>query len=275
MSKKLLMDLKVRKGPINTQVVKYRFSNGSPVTPSTPKQPNGQTSALLVKFLELNKLSKYGFLLFNLFQTFILLYCSNTVYCTHVEFVHQYTKGNFSTFVISMLPGLITLPTIVSLIMWPTFCIFRLVLLKDEFQVDSVQNQIDIFRTIQSIALGLVLDYSYKKRRKAFDLAIGNQIPFDIKWRILRTLDNDHEFYRQKTLNPLIKQRKRRNAYLGEWNRVMVLWSLFTGIRDEYGIPTHISLKIRGFNVFVFCRDGFLVSVSCLLRFTLIIWITS
>ena len=246
----------------------------SPSTPfGSPVSKNSQTQlGFVINILASNAIAKWLFLTYNLVQLSVLFQMARFVYSWHIDFVHSCSKYGFAVFSLSMIPGMIVLPLITGFVVWPVFCVFRLVILRDSCQVESVQKHIDILKKVQSKVLSIVLDHVYDARRNAFDKVI--KVPFDIKWLILKTMDRDYAFSKKVVLDQILKRTRKGNPTMSEWTRVLSFWALFTGVRDEYGIPTHIALNLEGFNLLVLCRDGFLVCLSCLLRFTIIVWMT-
>ena len=258
------------------RIVKSRIFDSNAKSWKRYKSPifNKPTLGAIEAILTSNTIAGKLLLIYNTIQLIGLVYIAKVVYNWHINFVHHYSQYGFGIFLVSMIPGLIILPMISGLVVWPTFCIFRLLIVRLECQVESVQKHIDIMKNLQSRLVCLVMDYAVGIKIDAFTNTIANKIPVDIQYLILKTLQQDHLYNKRKVVDGILFRRQKIGPTMSEWGRVLNFWALFTGIRDEYGIPTHISVKLYGFNLLVLCRDGFLVCLSCLLRFGIIIWIT-
>ena len=182
--------------------------------------------------------------------------------------------SSFHIFFLNMIPGLIVIPLMTALLVWPSFVIigsFRAHWTQD---LDTLQGHLVLIRKFQAFVYSLYLDSIYREEAVAFRKAVGSRLSNDIITLILEKLKADHDVKKIRLLAPLQWTCKLRYQHEPSFKRALHFWALFTGIHESYGIPSHWPLQVKGTWIGVFSRDGFILVFSCLFRYSLVIWLT-
>lgn len=191
-----------------------------------------------------------------------------------VMFVQCTLSSNIFEYGLHLAPGLLAIPSFTSLMVWPVFIVVGSFKSHVSQELDTIGPHLSLVRSFQAALYGRLLDNDFEKECQAFIEATGKTIPNDIKWLIIDKLATIHFHSRVAALAPLLWKSKLRYHNEPVWARVMVFWSLFSGIHESSNIPTHFPIAFNGLWLLVISRDGFLITFGCLIRYALIVWIT-
>lgn len=229
---------------------------------------------LLLHAISSRLLAKRLMVVFSFTQLTILSYLVLILYKLHLKTLENNTKtNNFSEFILFALPGTFLIPFTIGFTLWPSFLLFGLFSSRNSREIDTIVPHIDFIKVQQLALFNNIHTHIFNKKMDALRETLG-KIPNDVKLLIVEACRNDLEYEKAQTIGPLLWKPKYKLNPTTTWTRVLSLWTLFTGVHDRYGISPDLKLKIGGLAVMVFSRDAFLVCLSCIVRYNLIIWIT-
>jgi hypothetical protein len=207
-------------------------------------------------------------------QLSIISYLISFFYQIHLKTIEPHTNtNNFSEYILFALPGTFLIPLSIGFTLWPSFLLFGLFTSRNSREIDTITSHIDFIKTHQLILFNKIHTNIFNQKMHALRESLG-KIPDDVKLLIVEACRNDLEYEKSQTIGPLLWKPKYKLNPITTWTRVVSLWTLFTGVHDRYGIASDFKFTIGGLTVMVFSRDAFLVCLSCIVRYNLIIWIT-
>jgi hypothetical protein len=220
-------------------------------------------------------LAKRVMLFYTLAQSSLITFLLYRSFNLHMNYLTLATNStNFIGFLKYCLPGTLLIPSLIGLLIWPAFLLFGLSRHRNSRQIDTIVPHIEWIKHQQLKLINKIHDDDFNQRINTLTKVLGKKVPNDVKMLIVETCRNDLQYEKDKVIGPLTWKPKYQLNPTITWERVVSLWALFTGIGSQYGIPTDYKFKFRGFTLMVFSRDGFLVCLSCILRYNLILWVT-
>ncbi|KAJ3262347.1 hypothetical protein HK103_002788 [Boothiomyces macroporosus] len=157
---------------------------------------------------------------------------------------------------------------------WPTFILFGSYNCNNLQDLDTIKNHILWIRQKQVQIAEFMIDTEFQLQMKELVAQLGNKLPNELKFQIIEQCEFDHEQFKLHAFSPMLWQSKCH--YRGEsiWARNIELWTLFTGFGDILGTRKYYPIGTSKYWFLVFSRDAAILTASCLLRYTLIIWLT-
>jgi hypothetical protein len=249
-------------------------------SPTSPYLPNFQDDAkqsgmsvLMEYVLCSRKTANRIMFLFALFQ--LILFGSSSIYCYawHLERLKNSPRDTFGMFLIYVSPSLLALPISISFMIWPFYVALGIRMSRTFHDVHTIAPHLIRIREIQKEIYSSIHKIDFDKEIDQMHKSIGSRLPLEIKLMIEKRLEDAYNERIASKIAALTWKSKIQYRHQPNWTRVTLLWSMYTGINERYQIPSYWTFSMRNYWVLVFSRDAFLVSLSCLFRYSMIIWI--
>jgi hypothetical protein len=248
----------------------------SPTTPLFPEAKKDADKSLLANTLDrilcsrktgkriIMSVATIQFLMFGS----IALRC----YSWHLSRMESLATSTFGLFLIQCLPSLLALPLVIGFMIWPFYVVFGMLISRTFHDLHTVAPHLVAIRNCQQFIFKYLRDQEFNKKMDAMHQSIGRRLPVELRMLVEEECARTHRNGITLKTAALRWKSKLQGQFQPSWNRVTLLWSMYTGINQRYNIPAYWSIAIRHYWILVFSRDAFLVSLSCLFRFTMITW---
>jgi hypothetical protein len=119
-------------------------------------------------FLNSRRIANKIMLSFALLQIYCFGFLSWKVAHWHLLILFQISQSSdsFAAYVVCMIPGLITLPILVGMIVWPTFILFGSFKSHDSQDLDTIEKHLYFLRICQATFYSYILERIHKKEVK-------------------------------------------------------------------------------------------------------------
>jgi hypothetical protein len=255
---------------------KQKYIKSSPTSPYLPDFKNelkrSWIAELVDRVLCSRKTTNRIMMAFAAVQ--LIFFGSLSVHCYywHLSRMTEANSDRFAIFIIQVLPSLLALPISVGFMIWPLYIILGLSMTRTFYTLNTIEDHTCGLCELQQSLFTKIHENEFNTRMNAMHCGIGNRLPLEIKLMIekecrvslINTITTRTAALRWKS--------KIQPQFQPNWNRVTMLWSMYTGINERHRIPSFWSISMKRYWIFVFSRDAFLVAFSCLVRFSMITW---
>jgi hypothetical protein len=252
------------------------LKSSSPTTPLLPDvKKDGEKSWLEFVFdrvLCSRKTGKRIIMSLAIFQFLMFGRIALRCYSWHLSRMESLSASTFGFFLIQCLPSLLALPIAIGFMIWPFYIIFGMFVSRTFHDLHTVAPHLVSLRNLQQHIYTAVRDREFNSKMDAFHQSIGGRLPLELRMMVEEECARTHRNAIALKTAALRWKSKIQGQFQPSWNRVTLLWSMYTGINQRFNVPAYWSISIRHYWILVFSRDAFLVSLSCLFRFTMITW---